>query len=477
MKGTGTKALSVILAAAMSVMTMTGCGSSIPESSGAASSAAPAEAATSAADTSASGTAASDGAAAAVSASGAGYDTQAIEKDGDITITLMFSGTPYDNDFETEQLPKLVKEKWPNVTLESTKLPDDNYYTSLKTKLASGECPDIILVQPKYAGQNSCYALADAGYLAPLDDMSCMPNIGKLADNMTYNEHIYGVARGIAILGTFYNKDMFAKYNLSEPTTWDEFLNCCKTLKENGIQPIVMGDKDQYVMQFGLYQLAADEIYSQNPQYDDQLRTGDAKFTDKDTWDKVLTMYKTLYDNGYIDASSTLGLGAAQAIQEFVDGKAAMTFDGSFNLTALTAKGAADFERGYFPLPGDNGVYAEVCAGGGPGIYAKSKYINECKELLDWWFDGSSTAWQADVATGRTVYTYGEGSDTINDLFKPFVQLLNDGKGFYWCNQAWPAGTESEMLAKFSEMVGGQGTTVDDTTKAMQAKYEDLLDE
>lgn len=55
--------------------------------------------------------------------------------------------------------------------------------------------------------------------------------------------------------------------------------------------------------------------------------------------------------------------------------------------------------------------------------------------------------------------------------------MLNDGKAFYWCNQAWPAGTENEMLNLFSEMVGGQGTEIDDITEGMQDKFEDLLDE
>ena len=83
------------------------------------------------------------------------YDEQAIEKAGDITITMMVSGVATENDFETEVLPELVKEKWPNVTLEVTKLPDDNYYTTLRSRLSSGECPDIILTQPMYAGSNS----------------------------------------------------------------------------------------------------------------------------------------------------------------------------------------------------------------------------------------------------------------------------------------------------------------------------------
>ena len=393
---------------------------------------------------------------------------------------MMTSGTAYENDFETEQLPKLIKEKWPNVTLEVTKLPDDNYYTSLKTKLASGECPDIILTQPMYAGQNSCYSLAEAGYLTSLNDLDCVQGRKDLS-SVTYGDDIVTASCNVAILGTYYNKELFAQAGIdSEPQTWDEFLEDCQKLQDAGIQPIVMGDKDQYVLQFGLYQLAADEIYSKNPDYDTQLRDGDAEFTDEGTWDTVLEMYKTLYDKKYIDASQSLGYGASQAITDFIDGKAAMTFDGSFNAAALTAEGAAgDFERGYFPLPGTDGTYTATCLGAGYSVYSKSEYVDECKEIIDYWMDGSSDVWNAYLATGRVIATYGDGADSTPnyDLFKPFIDMMNDGKGFYWCNQAWPAGTETEMESLFSEMVGGQGTEIDDITEGMQDKFEDLLDE
>ena len=409
------------------------------------------------------------------------YDHEAIENAGDITITVMTSGVATDNDFETEQLPALVKAKWPNVTLEVTKLPDDNYYTSLKTKLASGECPDMILTQPMYAGQNSCYALAEAGYLASLNDLDCVQGREDSLSSVTYDGDIVTQTAGVSILGTYYNKDLFKQAGIeSEPQTWDEFLEDCKKLKDAGIQPIVMGDKDQYVLQFGLYQLAANEIYSKNPDFDTQLRDGDASFTDEGTWDKVLEMYKTLYDEGYIDASKSLGYGASQAIQDFIDGKAAMTFDGSFNATALLAEGAGgDFERGYFPIPGTDGVYTATCLSAGYSIYSKSEHVDECKELLDYWLDGESELWDAYTSTGKVIVTYGNGADaTPNyDLFKPFIDLLNDGKGFYWSNQAWPAGTETEMESLFSEMVGGQGTEIEDITEGMQDKFEDLLDE
>lgn len=409
-----------------------------------------------------------------------GYDHEAIENDGDITITMMVSGTAAENDFETEQLPALIQAKWPNVTLEVTKLPDDNYYTSLKTKLASGECPDIILTQPMYAGSNSCYALADAGYLAALDDLDCVANnmSGVDLSAVTYDDQLVTATCSVSILGTYYNKSIFEECGIeSEPTTWQELLDDCQAIKDAGYTPIVMGDKDQYVLQFGLYQIACNEIYSKDPTYDDELRTGDTSFTDEGTWDTVLSMYNELYENGYIDASQSLGYGASQAITSFTDGEAAMTFDGSFNSTALTA---GDFEVGYFPIPASDGdTYTATCLSAGYSIYAKSEYVDECKEIIDYWFDGESDVWDAYVATGRFIVTYGEGSDSLPnwDLYEPFINLMNEGKAFHWCNQAWPAGTETTMEELFSEMIGGQGTTVEDITEGMQDKFEDLLED
>ena len=395
----------------------------------------------------------------------------------DITITMMWSGTAAENDFELDVLPKLVKEAFPNITLEVTKLPDDQYYTALKTRLASGECADMILTQPKYAGSNSVIGLAKAGYLEPLNGMDVLNLVSESSwDAYAYDGGVYAMPATISTLGTFYNKDVFEEHGLSIPQNWPEFLDVCKTLKEAGVQPIVMGDKDMYVMQFGLYQIAANQVYPKNPAFDDQLRTGETKFTDDGTWNKVLDMYKTLYDNEYIESSS-LGLGAQQAIQKFVDGDAAMTFDGNFNAAPISAQGAAEFERGYFPLPGnDEGeeLYAAISAGGGPSIYSGSKYINECKAIMELWFDGESDIWRAYIDSGRYIPAYGYGVDAVNPFFTEFVKLYGEGKSFYWCNQAWPAGTENEMQALLSETIGGQGTTVDDIVNGMQNKFEEL---
>ena len=48
---------------------------------------------------------------------------------------------------------------------------------------------------------------------------------------------------------TWYNKEIFEQYNLTPPTTMDEWLNVCKTLKDNGITPISVDGVDRWPVQ------------------------------------------------------------------------------------------------------------------------------------------------------------------------------------------------------------------------------------
>ena len=146
-------------------------------------------------------------------------------------------------------------------------------------------------------------------------------------------------------------------------------------------------------------------------------------------------------------------------------------------MQVLCANGAVDFERGYFPLPGnsaDEELWASMSIGATPAIYSGSKHKEEAKAILEKWFDGESDIWKGMVDMGNIVVTYGYGSDQVDEFWKPFMDLYNEGKSSYWCNQGWPSGTENEMEALFSEAIGGQGTTVEDIVNGMQLKFEEL---
>jgi len=78
------------------------------------------------------------------------------------------------------------------------------------------------------------------------DDNGLMGDNGELWAITTYGEFVM----------IYYNKDMFARYNLKVPTTLDEFENVCKTFVENGITPITAGGADKWPVTQNLYELA-----------------------------------------------------------------------------------------------------------------------------------------------------------------------------------------------------------------------------
>ncbi len=57
---------------------------------------------------------------------------------------------------------------------------------------------------------------------------------------------LYGLPFRLDAKMFFYNIDIFNELGLEVPETWDEFIQVCETLKQNGITPIAYGNQDQW---------------------------------------------------------------------------------------------------------------------------------------------------------------------------------------------------------------------------------------
>lgn len=387
-------------------------------------------------------------------------------------ITVMASGVSegqqgiFLNNFKN-----YVEDKHPEYSVEITLLPDDQYNTTLNTRLTTGGAPDLILVQPKKASANSVEGLAEAGYLEDLSDLENWDSIADSAkEDMSYEGNPYAISSSIGALGTWYNKDLFEKNNIEIPSNWEEFLEASEIIAKSGITPIVMGDKDSYMIQFGMYQVAANQVYPNNPQFDDQLYTGETSFTDPE-WVKTISMYYELYDNGFVDSNS-LGLGQPQAQQNFLDQQAAMIFDGDFSYSVFEN---ADFELGFMALPANETgeTYTAAATNAGYAITSTSEHKEFLKGIFNTMTDGESELFEGWVSGATTLSTY-EGYEPDNPIFDDIRDIYSDGRGFYWANQAWPSGTETEMQVKFSEMIESGNITAEEVAEAMQQKFEEL---
>lgn len=402
-------------------------------------------------------------------------DTASTKK---VTLTMMVSGTkaPDGQDFALDIMPKLVKEKFPNVTLETSKLPDEQYFTSIRTKLASGKGPDIYWVFPRNASLG-VLDMAKAGYAADLSDLTFWDNISQGAkDDMSYEGKPYGIAGGLDYLGVYYNQELFKQAGITVmPQDWPSFLEACQKLKDAGITPISLADKDPWFLQFGMYQIAANVVYPDEMDFDTKLQAGEKSLNDP-KWVDTVSKMKELYDKGYV-VKNSLGLGSAQAAQLFVDGKAGMIFDGTWDYATLTAKGAADFTRGFFSLPANEQgqpTYVSAATAAGFALNAKSENLDVAKEVMNYLFDGQSELFKAWTESNSSISVY-KSVPLNHDLFKEVNDsYLNNGKSVYFPNQMWPTGVAEEMEAKFAEIIGGRNTAPEKVTEAMDAKFKEL---
>lgn len=72
----------------------------------------------------------------------------------------------------------------------------------------------------------------------------------------------YALPLEFNIAPIYYNKAIFKKYNLEVPQTYEQFKAVSKTLSDNGVAPIALGNKDRWTGSLW-YMYLADRIAGQ----------------------------------------------------------------------------------------------------------------------------------------------------------------------------------------------------------------------
>lgn len=119
-------------------------------------------------------------------------------------------------------------------------------------------------------------------------------NFGTL-ELCKYDGKIYGYPSAYNVISIWYRKDIFEKYEIEVPTTFEEFEEACATLKENGVTPIsTAGLYGWHIMRFVELLI---EHYAGAELHDSLNRF-------ETSWDceeviNALTKYKEFCDKGY----------------------------------------------------------------------------------------------------------------------------------------------------------------------------------
>jgi raffinose/stachyose/melibiose transport system substrate-binding protein len=260
----------------------------------------------------------------------------------------------------------------PNVKIEITVLENEAFKTKLTSVMQGGTPPDIFQSWGGGAMNDQITAGMLKDITADLDaDGGAWRNTfasGALAVYALDGKN-YGVPWDMGMVGWWYNKDLFAKAKIANPpATWTELLADVKALKDAGITPISLGEKDTWTGMH-IYTYLTTRLCGQAGFLAAASRTGhftDACYVDAGKKLQELIALKPFQD-GFLGANHDTMQGT------FGNGKAAMELSGQWAPGASAGqsadkKGVANL--GFFAFPAVEGGKGDVtdAMGGGNGF-------------------------------------------------------------------------------------------------------------
>ena len=157
----------------------------------------------------------------------------------------------------TQIIDQKFEKLHPGVTIKLEYAPTaQGAWGALNNTLLQSKTADVMatfapgsFVPPAYmhAALGGMQAEAAAHQLVNFQGMPFMKYFipGIQAREAGFRGGIYGVDMATyATTGVFYNKTLFAKYHLSVPVTWNQFLHVCQVFKAHNVDPLYVAGKD-----------------------------------------------------------------------------------------------------------------------------------------------------------------------------------------------------------------------------------------
>lgn len=253
----------------------------------------------------------------------------------------------------------------------------DKTYDEVTLDRARNNMDDMYLLNP-----DTIQALGEEGRLMDLSGLAGAENLRDVVKTANVvNGKLVAIPQEVVAYGLFINQDMFDRYALELPQTPEEFLECCRVFKENGIETPV-GANRWWLETFVLAQAYADLYNGGNTEAEiAALNSGESKYSDY--MRPGFEFLQEMIDQGYIDAKKAC---LSEAIEgEGVDFLAqktpiVMAYWGAANTD--TAYGNPDFELVVIGFPSSRGQMP-VMSITGFGVGAEARHAEDAMRTLE----------------------------------------------------------------------------------------------
>ena len=253
----------------------------------------------------------------------------------------------------------------------------DKTYDDVVLDRARNDMDDLYLMNP-----DTIRLLGEEGKLKDLSGLECVENLRDVVKTAnTIDGKLVAIPQEVVAYGLFINKDMFDQYDLELPETPEDFLECCRVFKENGIETPV-GANRWWLETFVLAQAYADLYNGGNTEAEiAALNSGEKKYSDY--MRPGFEFLQEMIDCGYIDARRAYVSEALEGEREdFLSQKTpiVMAYWGAAN--SETAYGNPDFNMLVIGFPSSRGQMP-VMPMTGYGVGINAEHGEAAMDVLD----------------------------------------------------------------------------------------------
>ncbi|MDZ7837379.1 MAG: extracellular solute-binding protein [Actinomycetota bacterium] len=223
----------------------------------------------------------------------------------------------------------------------------DVFISTVRAALPTEEPPDLFTWWSTYRMKE----LIDQGLLAETTDLweKHKDEYSQgLIDGFTFDGKAYGFSYTQEYWPVWYNTEVFEELGLEEPETWDQFVEICDTMLENGVTPIAQTVQARWPTFIWFEEM----IIGQDPDLYVDLCEGRAKYTDPEV-KEAFGVWKSMIETGYFtDPAIDLFVDAPVMFNE---GEVGMILCGTWYYESVfVANGVPEEKIDSFILPSHN---------------------------------------------------------------------------------------------------------------------------
>ena len=252
---------------------------------------------------------------------------------GEKTVVKFQTWNPGDEEYTHAMLEKF-EEEHPDIQIDYTFMPYTDHVEKLKVDLSAGDAADVYGVQTgamykefrDFEEDLTPYLVKEYG-----DDWASNYNEYAMSLLKGDDGEYYAVPLGLSYAGYVWaNMKYFDKYGLELPTNYDELKEVCKTFRDNGEYPLVIGAKDSWINIDTWMNIAADinteKLYS--------AIEGETPFTDEDLVQSFQIWQNCFTDGVFQDGAHGVGMYTDSTDMYQKEGSVPMILNGSWSLGA-----------------------------------------------------------------------------------------------------------------------------------------------